>query len=218
MRKFILFLFLLCLVTSPFYLTGCASSNQTKGAGIGAAAGAVLGGVIGHQSGHKTEGAVVGAVAGGALGAIIGQRMDEQAKELEQVPGMEDVDYDEENQKIEARIKILFDSDKSDIKSSESIKLNELAEVFSNYPENIVIVEGHTDSDGAESYNQTLSEKRAASVESYLRRKNLDIASLSSVGYGESQPIVSNDTTTNKAMNRRVEIKISVDPNRVPQE
>lgn len=206
------------LIFGVFYLSGCETTRTTKGAGIGAAAGAAVGAIIGHQSGHRTEGAAIGAVVGGATGAIIGRRLDNQAKELEQVSGVEDVNVDQEQQKIEATLKINFDVDKDVIKSTEATKLDELAGVFANYPENIVVLEGHTDSDGSEAYNQTLSEKRAKSVENYLRAKNLDIASLSSTGYGETRPIASNETTEGKAMNRRVEIKISVDPNRVPQE
>ena len=144
---------------------------------------------------------------GGAVGAIIGRRLDNQAKELEQVPGVESVKVDQEKQKIEATLKINFDVDKDVIKPTEATKLDELAGVFTKYPENIVVLEGHTDADGAEAYNQTLSEKRAKSVENYLRGKNLNIASLSSVGYGETKPVSSNETQDGKAMNRRVEIK-----------
>ena len=153
---------------------------------------------------------------GGATSAIIGKRLDNQAKELEKVPGVENVTVDQEKQKIEATLKINFDVDKDAIKT-EATKLDDLAGVFTKYPENIVVLEGHTDADGAESYNQTLSEKRAKSVENYLRGKNLNIASLSSTGYGETRPVASNETQEGKAQNRRVEIKISVDPNRVPQ-
>lgn len=199
------------------YLTGCSTSNQTKGAIGGATAGGILGGVIGKQSDHTKQGAVIGAVVGGALGAVIGRRMDEQAKQLEDVPGVEDVSYDEEQQTIDALAEILFDVDKAHINPSEAIKLDELAAVFAQYPENIIVIEGHTDSDGAEPYNQTLSERRAQAIENYLRSKNLDIASISSVGYGESRPIAPNTNPQGKAQNRRVEIKISVDPNRVPQ-
>jgi len=218
MRKYISYLIILSFVSSVFYLGGCAASNTAKGAGIGAAAGAAVGAIIGHQSGNRTTGAVIGGVVGGATGALIGKRLDKQAKELEQVSGVENVNVDQENQKIEATLKINFDSNKDAIKSTEAAKLDELAGVFSKYPENIVSLEGHTDADGTESYNQTLSEKRAKSVENYLRGKNLNIASLSSTGYGESRPVASNETADGKAMNRRVEIKISVDPNRVPQQ
>ncbi len=199
------------------YLTGCETTRTAKGAGIGTAAGAAVGAIIGHQSDHRTGGAVIGGVVGGAVGALIGRRLDNQAKELEQVQGMESVKVDQENQKIEATLKINFDVDKDAIKPAEATKLDELAGVFSNYPENIVLLEGHTDSDGSEAYNQTLSEKRVKAAEYYLRGKNLNIASLSSVGYGETRPVASNETPDGKAQNRRVEIKISVDPNRVPQ-
>lgn len=218
MKKFVSYLMILSFVVSVFYLSGCAASNTAKGAGIGAAAGAAVGAIIGHQSGNRTTGAVVGGVAGGALGALIGKRLDNQAKELEKVQGVEDVKVDQEKQKIEATLKINFDSNKDLIKSTEATKLDELAGVFSKYPENIVSLEGHTDADGTEAYNQTLSEKRAKSVENYLRGKNLNIASLTSTGYGETRPVASNETAEGKAMNRRVEIKISVDQSRVPQQ
>src|SRR4030042_6054239 len=218
MKKIVSCFIILSLVLVAFYLGGCETSKTVKGAGIGAAAGAAVVAIIGHQSDHRTEGAVIGGVVGGALGAVIGRRLDNQAKELKEVPGVESVNVDLENQKIDATLKINFDVDKDAIKPTEATKLDELAGVFTKYPENIVVLEGHTDADGSEAYNQTLSEKRARSVENYLRGKNLNIASLSSTGYGETRPVASNETQEGKAMNRRVEIKISVDPNRVPQQ
>jgi outer membrane protein OmpA-like peptidoglycan-associated protein len=217
MKKLFYRLAILFVVFNLFYSTGCETTRTVKGAGIGTAAGAAVGAIIGHQSDHRTGGAVIGGVVGGAVGALIGRRLDNQAKELEQVKGMESVKVDKEQQKIEATLKINFDVDKDIIKPSEATKLDELAGVFSHNPENIVVLEGHTDSDGSEAYNQTLSEKRVKAAENYLRRKNINIASLSSIGYGETRPVASNETPEGKAQNRRVEIKISVDPNRVPQ-
>lgn len=217
MGKNICLLIILVFILGLFCSTGCETTRTTKGAGIGTAAGAAVGAIIGHQSDHRTGGAVIGGVVGGAVGALIGRRLDNQARELEQIQGMESVKVDQEQQKIEATLKINFDVDKDIIKPAEATKLNELAGVFSNYPENIVVLEGHTDSDGSESYNQTLSEKRVKAAEYYLRGKNLNIASLSSIGYGETRPVASNETPDGKAQNRRVEIKIAVDPNRVPQ-
>lgn len=200
---------------------GCAMTPQEKGTVIGGATGAAVGTAIGaavgeHTTGHGTQGGIIGGVAGGLLGAWIGQRMTEQTQQLEQVPGVEDVNYDQQTQTIEAQMKVHFDVDKWNIKPTESVKLDELAKVFAQYPENIVVIEGHTDSDGSDSYNQKLSENRAASVAAYLRQKNINIASLNSVGYGESRPVASNATPEGKAQNRRVEIKISVDQSRVP--
>lgn len=211
------------IVLFIFSLAGCASMSTEEqqgtagGAAVGAVTGGLLGGVIGSRSGNKSTGATIGAVAGGVLGAIIGQRMNRQKEELEQVQGVEEVTYDEKQQTIDATLRVLFDFDKDVVKPSEAIKLDQLASVFINYPENIVVLEGHTDNVGTEEYNQDLSIRRAAAIEAYLRAKNLGIASLGSTGYGELRPIVSNATAEGQAQNRRVEINISVDPNRVPQ-
>jgi outer membrane protein OmpA-like peptidoglycan-associated protein len=205
------------LITTTLYLSSCGTSNTVKGGALGAVLGGGLGAAIGDKPGKEKEGALIGTVVGGALGAYIGSRMDKQAEELKEVPGIKDVKYDDKINKIDANMEVLFDFDKADIKPAEQIKLDQLAEVFSSYPENVVVIEGHTDSDGTDEYNQKLSERRAAAIENYMRNKRLDIASLSSVGYGESHPIADNDTKENKAKNRRVEIKISADENRARQ-
>ena len=217
-KKAATFMVFLLFIAGSLYLGGCGTSNLVKGTGIGAATGAALGGIIGHQSGHTAGGAAIGGVAGGALGALIGKRLDKQQEELKKVPGMQNVQVNEKEQTINAALQILFNVNSDTIQSGEARKLDDLAAVFAKYPENIVVIEGHTDSDGSEGYNQTLSEKRAKSVENFLRGKSINIASLSSVGYGESRPVSSNDTASGKAANRRVELKISVDPNKVPAE
>lgn len=208
---------LMMIVLVSALMLGCSASKTAKGAGAGAVAGGVLGGIIGHQSDHKEEGAVLGAVAGGTIGAIIGHRMEQQARELEAVEGMEEVSYNEETKKIDATMDILFDFDKATIRPSEKNKLRDLAEVFSQYPENIVVIEGHTDSKGSAAYNRRLSELRAEKVAGYLRSRNIDIASLTAKGYGESQPVATNETPEGRERNRRVEIRISADPERVPE-
>lgn len=68
-------------------------------------------------------------------------------------------------------------------------------------------VEGHTDSDGAESYNQDLSERRAHSVKNYLVQNGIDAMRLTTKGFGESNPVVQNNSSENKALNRRIEFK-----------
>ncbi|MFW6335026.1 MAG: OmpA family protein [Desulfosalsimonas sp.] len=212
---------LICLVviiSAAVAFAGCGSSKTTKGAGIGAAAGGVLGAVIGHQSGHKEGGAVIGAATGATIGGIVGYRMEKQAKELEDVEGMEEVSFDQETNKIDATMDILFEFDKAAIRSSEKTKLEELAEVFSSYPENIVVIEGHTDSKGSEDYNQRLSELRASRVAEYLRSKEIDISRLTAKGYGESRPVATNETAEGREKNRRVDIRISADPERVPSQ
>ncbi|HJT17819.1 MAG TPA: glycine zipper domain-containing protein, partial [Thermoanaerobaculia bacterium] len=85
------------VVLIPILVAACASSNPDdpnakakRGAGVGAAAGAVVGAIIGNQAGGAGKtGAVVGAIAGAAIGGAVGHRMDQQQKELQQIPGVE---------------------------------------------------------------------------------------------------------------------------------
>lgn len=207
------------LITSLTYLSACGTNKALQGTGIGAIAGGAIGAAIGDKPGKEKEGAIIGSVIGAGIGGFIGGRMDKQAAALEQVPGVTNVKVEKEEgkQKIESQIKVLFDFDDARIKPSEAIKLDKLADVLSQYPENIVVIEGHTDNVGEDDYNQELSQRRAQSIENYLNAKNISISSLSSVGYGETRPIVPNDTEDGRALNRRVEIKITIDQQRAAE-
>jgi outer membrane protein OmpA-like peptidoglycan-associated protein len=77
------------------------------------------------------------------------------------------------------------------------------------YPGLTVEVEGHTDSVGNDSYNQALSDRRANSVRDYLVQQGIAANSIVSRGYGESKPLVSNDTAAGRQQNRRVELVLS---------
>ncbi|MCK4549099.1 MAG: OmpA family protein [Candidatus Krumholzibacteria bacterium] len=105
---------------------------------------------------------------------------------------------------------IVFDVGKDDLKPESKEILDKIGEVLSEWPEAEVEIGGHTDSSGSESFNQKLSEDRAKSVRAYLLKNfpKLDPEFLKSAGYGESQPIASNDTEEGKKENRRVEFKI----------
>jgi len=70
-----------------------------------------------------------------------------------------------------------------------------------------LLIEGHTDSVGSDAYNQQLSERRAESVKAYLVSKGIAESRIETKGYGESQPVASNDTEAGRAKNRRVELK-----------
>jgi outer membrane protein OmpA-like peptidoglycan-associated protein len=207
------------LITSLTYLTACGTSKTLQGTGIGAVAGAAIGAAIGDKPGREKEGAIIGSVIGAGIGGFIGSRIDKQAAELNTIPGVSKVKVEKEegNQNIETQIRVLFDFDDASIKLSERTKLDKLADVLSKYPENIVVIEGHTDDQGDDDYNQTLSEQRAKSIENYLNSRNLSISNLSSIGYGEGQPIVPNDTEDGRALNRRVVIKITIDQQRAAE-
>jgi len=72
-----------------------------------------------------------------------------------------------------------------------------------------VQIDGHTDSQGKDEYNQALSDSRAASVKAYLASKGIAESRLSSAGYGETKPVADNNTAAGRAKNRRVEMTLS---------
>ena len=103
---------------------------------------------------------------------------------------------------------ILFDVNKSIIKNESMGTINEIVEMMIEHPELKFSVEGHTDGDGDESYNQKLSEERAAAVKNLLIQSGIDASRLDSKGFGESMPVNENSTSEGKANNRRVEFII----------
>ncbi|HAM39592.1 MAG TPA: hypothetical protein DCP53_09415 [Elusimicrobia bacterium] len=104
---------------------------------------------------------------------------------------------------------VLFDSGKSELKPGAFNMLNEVVKLMQEYPDNNVLIEGHTDSYGSDAYNKRLSEKRAQSVYDMLVYKySVDRKRLSAVGYGEEHPIADNKTAVGREQNRRVEIII----------
>ncbi|HOP26725.1 MAG TPA: OmpA family protein, partial [Candidatus Sabulitectum sp.] len=103
---------------------------------------------------------------------------------------------------------IYFDSGSSNIKPESFPILDNVAQTLIANQGVAVRIAGHTDSDGSASYNQGLSERRAASVRDYLVNKGVPAGSLSTVGYGEEQPVVPNTSASNKAQNRRIEFII----------
>ncbi len=197
-------------------LFGCDAvqnaNNKQKGAVIGATGGAVVGGVIGNNTGdgNSALGAIIGGVVGGAAGAIIGDRMDKQAKKIEEeIPGAEvervgegiNVTFDENSG-------VYFATDKYNINDKSQETLNKLADIFKEYPQTNVLVEGHTDNTGSESYNLTLSKNRAESVTSYLVGEGIGAGRFTTKWYGEAQPKYDNNTAEGRAKNRRVELAI----------
>ena len=199
-------------------LTGCEATrnanNQQKGTVIGAAGGAILGAVIGNNVGKKGDGgelgAVIGGVVGGAAGNVIGKKMDKQAQRIEEeIPGAEVervddgivVNFDENSG-------VYFDTEKYNINAASQETLNGLAQVMMEYPQTNVLVVGHTDSSGSDSYNMTLSKNRAQAVTTYLVGRGLDAGRFTTQWYGETQPKYDNSTAEGRAKNRRVTLAI----------
>ena len=200
---------LVIVATAGLAAAGCASTpRERKGAVIGAGTGAVAGGLIGRAAGSTAKGAIIGAAVGGAAGAIIGRRMDQQAAELEkEVPNAE-VERVGEGILVTFDSGILYDYDSAVVKPAARDNLRNLAQSLDKYPGTNIVLVGHTDADGADSYNQDLSERRAKAAADYLVTQGVPRARIDATGRGETEPVASNDTAAGKAQNRRVEIAI----------
>ncbi|AXP80453.1 putative lipoprotein YiaD precursor [Mariniflexile rhizosphaerae] len=198
-------------------LTNCKAiqnaNNKQKGAVIGTTGGAILGAIIGNnvgKGGNGELGAVIGGVVGGTAGVLIGNKMDKQAQKIEEeIPGakVERVDdgivvtFDESSG-------VYFDTNKYNINSASQQSLNKLISVFKEYPDTNILVVGHTDSQGAEDYNMTLSKNRAYAVTNYLSSNGISSGRLTTNWFGETQPMHDNSTAEGRAKNRRVNVAI----------
>jgi outer membrane protein OmpA-like peptidoglycan-associated protein len=190
-------------------LSGCVSMSQKeRGAVIGAGAGAAVGGVIGNQTGSTARGAIIGAVVGGAAGAIIGHQMDQQAKELEQNIKGAKVERVGEGIQVTFDSGLLFDFDSDAVRSDAAQNLRELARSLNKYGDSNLLIVGHTDSKGDDSYNENLSLRRANSAASFLANEGVPRTRVSTSGRGESEPVATNDTDAGRQQNRRVEVAI----------
>lgn len=206
---------ILCLSLTFPLLIGCATKTQT-GAATGAAAGALVGAVIGHQSGERDKGALLGAALGTAIGAAAGRRLDKQQAELERIA---------ETRRTEqglivtlAENKVYFASNSTVVSAPSRNTLLDLGAVLKKYPENVITIVGHTDSQGSGDYNLKLSERRAQSVGDVLADAGVPMNTMYFRGYGETQPVASNDTAAGRAENRRVELNIRIDESKIPKQ
>ncbi|NBL64883.1 OmpA family protein [Flavobacterium sp. NST-5] len=199
------------------FFTSCEAvkntNNTQRGAAIGTAAGAVIGGVLGNnlgKGGNTALGAVLGGVVGGVAGGVIGNKMDKQAREIDNaVPGAE---VERVGEGIKLTLKenaVRFDTNKSTLTAAAKANLDKLVTVFNSYPDTDIVIYGYTDSTGPADYNLTLSDQRADAVKNYLISKGLVASRFKTTGMGIADPIASNDTVEGRAQNRRVEFAIT---------
>ncbi|AMV71205.1 OmpA family protein [Desulfuromonas carbonis] len=197
---------------------GC-TAPQTKtgqgamiGTGVGAAAGAGLGQAIGGNTKSTLIGAGIGAVVGGLAGGSIGKYMDNQEAAMrQQLAGVEAANVQRNANLLAITFKsdFLFDLDSAQLKPGAYDEISRVAQVLVQYPQTNILIAGHTDSSGAEAYNQQLSERRAQVVMNSLAGQGVNPARLTTIGYGESRPIADNNTEAGRQLNRRVEITIA---------
>lgn len=212
-------LFHIVIVALSFLVFGCSTidpytgeqktSHATKGAGIGALSGALLGAAT-SSKGDRKKAVVTGAVVGGAVGGGIGYYMDVQEAKLRQYLQGTGVQVRREGNNIRLIMpgNITFSTGRAEIKSSFYEVLNSVSLVLKEYAKTSIRIAGHTDSIGTESSNQTLSERRAESVSSYLRSRGISAGRIQATGYGERYPIASNINEAGRSQNRRVELEL----------
>lgn len=189
--------------------SACASwGHRETGAVVGAGAGGAVGGVIGSQTGSTARGAIIGAVVGGAAGAAIGHRMDQQARELEvEVPGAI-VERVGEGIHITFASGLLYDFDSHEILPAAAENLRNLAASLQRHPDSQLLIVGHTDSTGRDTYNHDLSVRRAESALRFLAAQGVPGARMAASGRGEWEPLATNETEAGRQANRRIEVAI----------
>ncbi|MEH3048549.1 OmpA family protein [Sphingomonas adhaesiva] len=198
--------------------TGQRTISKTAIGGIGGALGGyLLGDLVGGRR-DRTE-KIVGAGIGGIAGAAIGAYMDKQEREMRARTAGTDVQVVRQGDDLLLNIPsgINFAYNSANVEPQFRTTLDRVASVLADYNQTYIDVYGHTDSTGSDSYNQGLSERRATSVADYLSSHGVQPARIATRGFGETQPIASNETEEGRAANRRVEIKIvPVSQNDVP--
>jgi len=210
----------LLVLAASFTMAGCQTTdaytgekkvnNTTKGAGIGALAGAVLGAATGDNAKERRKRALIGAGVGALTGAGVGAYMDKQESKLRaQLQGTGvSVTRNGDDLILNMPGNITFKSASSDLNAGFYQVLDSVALVLKEFDKTLIDVEGHTDSDGDEAYNQTLSLQRANSVGSYLQSHGVNSQRVVTLGAGEMRPVASNATAAGKQQNRRVELKL----------
>jgi outer membrane protein OmpA-like peptidoglycan-associated protein len=195
-------------------LASCATQTGTvlddkraQGALIGAAAGAATGAAV---SKHDGKAAGIGALVGGLAGAGIGHYLENKeraAQELETIPGA-DVAIQGDSVVVSFAGEVMFDSGSRNLSPGALSRLDSVAATINRYPDSDVLVKGHTDSNGSEDANLRLSEDRALMVKNQLVGEGVAPSRLTTLGFGESQPLATNATAEGRAQNRRVEIEL----------
>ena len=193
-------------VTDPN--TGEQHVSRTAIGGVGGAGlGYLLGGLIGGKTAR-----IVGAGIGGVAGGVVGYQLDQQIRELDEATEGSGVDVTETPDGTGILVNlpdVTFAVDSTTISPSFRAALDEVANSLQKYPNSLVDVMGHTDSTGSDTYNLDLSRRRADSVKGYLVMRGVSSARIATIGYGEQYPKASNDTPEGRALNRRVEIRIT---------
>lgn len=200
---------------SSALLSGCSTINPytgqeetsraTIGTGLGALSGALIGGLAGGE-----RGAIIGGAVGAMGGGVIGNEMDKQNAELRRClvgTGVQ-VDRCGDYIRLVMASDVTFNTNQSDVRCDFYPTLRSVAIVLRKYCRTNVVITGYTDNVGEAAYNQSLSERRAESVGSFLISQGVSPNRIFTSGRGKRDPIASNASPEGRSMNRRVEITL----------
>lgn len=193
-----------CSTINPY--TGQAqTSDATVGTGLGAIGGATIGAIAGGG-----RGALIGGAVGALTGGLIGNSMDRQNEELRQRLMGTGVQVEQHGNYIQLVMEsdVTFKTNQSDVRDSFYPTLSSVAVVLNKYNRTNLVITGFTDNVGNDAYNQALSERRAASVGSFLMSQGVAPNRIFTEGRGKRDPIASNATAQGRSMNRRVVITL----------
>ena len=224
--RVVAWLLMLALLALP---TGCQTMSQHKiasGAAIAALAGAAAGAAI--DKNKRKRGAAIGAVAGAAIGGGIGFYLKKRAERYQAIEDVDVQTYEPPADagpppanptaptaettmpyvKLTVGAEVLFAKDSATLSATGAAKVAEVAAALREEQNSDIVVKGYTSSEGAEDYNQALSERRAEAVRAHLIAGGVAAGRIAAVGLGESNPVADNSTEYGRQQNRRVEIVV----------
>ena len=196
---------LACVAMVPLLL-GCTKRTQRRETAV-----MINAAPVGKQTGATVRDAIVGASASGQAASAINIQMDKQAQDLAfELPGGI-------VQRLGGGVVItmpegmLFAQDSDELTAASRDNLRRLATSFEKYPNTRIMIVGHTDTQGGTDRNQSLSERRAQALASFLEQIGVNRARMTAIGRGDAEPIATNDTDAGRQWNRRIEIAIYAD-------
>lgn len=198
-----------CTTLDPYTREEQTAKAQRQ-AVIGAAAGAVAGLITGDSSLERKKRALVGAGLGAIAGGAVGNYMDRQEAKLRAELERTGVSVTRIGNNITLNMpgNITFATNSADLNAGFFQVLNSVALVVNEFNQTVIEVAGHTDNTGGDTYNQQLSERRAAAVVAYLGTRSVRSDRVITVGMGEKRPVATNETEAGRQLNRRVELTL----------
>jgi outer membrane protein OmpA-like peptidoglycan-associated protein len=198
-----------CTTTNP-YTGEEQAARASRNAWIGAAAGAAAGLMTGDSSMERKKRALVGAGVGAMAGASVGAYMDRQEARLRAELERTGVSVTRNGDNITLNMpgNITFATNSADLNAGFYDVLNSVSLVLDEFDQTVIEVAGHTDSTGTSEYNQSLSQRRAASVAAYLRTRQILVERMIEIGMGEAHPVADNASDSGRQSNRRVELTL----------